>query len=77
MYASEIVNSIGDSQDERLMKQIHEFVVRNSEVGVPRAELMRKFKLDSRRADLLLTTLAQRRMITLNQSSGQPRYYGE
>jgi hypothetical protein len=76
MYASEIVNSIGDSQDERVMKQIHEFVLNTGELGVTRAEIMRRYKLDSRRAELLLTTLSQRHSIVANSTSGQPRYYG-
>lgn len=76
MYASEIVNSIGDSQDERVMTQIHEFVVNSGTLGVTRAEIMRRYKLDSRRAELLLTTLLQRRSILANQVSGQPRFIG-
>lgn len=76
-YANEIVNSIGDSQDERVMKQIQEFVAGTRELGVTRAEIMRKFKLDSRRADLLLTTLSQRSLIAMTHVSGQPRYFGE
>lgn len=77
MYASEIVNSIGDSQDERVMNQILAFVVKTGKLGVSRADIMKKFKLDSRRAELLITTLSQRHSIVLNSSSGQPRYYGE
>lgn len=77
MYASEIVNSIGDSQDERLMKLIQEFVVGTGRLGVTRAEIMRRYKLDSRRAELLLTTLIQRQSVHTNSTSGLPRFYGE
>lgn len=76
MYASEIVNGIGKSNDERLMDKIVDFVSGTKEVGVSRAEIMRKYKLDSKRADLLLTTLVQRRVIWLNTNHGQPKYFG-
>ena len=76
MYASEIVNSIGDSQDERVMNQIFEFVTGTGKLGVTRAEIMRRYKLDSRRAELFLTTLLQRKLIFSNQVNGQPRFVG-
>jgi len=76
MYASEIVNSIGDSQDERLMTQIHDFITHTGKLGVTRAELMRRYKLDSRRAELLFTTLLQRKMMFSHSVNGQPRFFG-
>jgi len=75
-YASEIVNSIGDSQDERVMKQIVDFVNIAGKLGVTRAEIMRRYKLDAKRTDLLLSTLLQRQVLAFSKAGGQPRYYG-
>lgn len=75
-YANEIVNSIGDTQDERIIKQIADFVTSTGELGVTRAEIMRRYKLDSKRAELLLSTMLQRQTIILSRGGGQPRYFG-
>jgi Protein of unknown function (DUF3987) len=76
IYASEIVNGIGKNQDERVMDKIIDYVVNAGKIGVSRADIMRRYRLDSRRAELLLTTLTQRRNIFTNQYQGQPRYFG-
>lgn len=76
MYASEIVNGIGKSQDERTIDQIVKFVEESGSMGAGRSDIMRKFRLDSRRAELLLTTISQRRLLFINQFQGQPRYVG-
>lgn len=76
VYASEIVNGVGKSQDERTIDQIVKFVEESGSIGVGRSDIMRKFRLDSRRAELLLTTINQRRLLFINQFQGQPRYVG-
>lgn len=65
MYASEIVNSVGKTQDERLMDKIYLTIQSANHVGVPRAELMKMFMLDKNRADLLLHTMEQRMLIKM------------
>ena len=63
-YASEIVNGIGKSYDERLIDRIAAFVA-TSRLGVPRDEIMNMFRLDVKKADLLLRTMEQRRLLVL------------
>lgn len=75
-YASEIVNGIGKTHDERTIDKIVEFVTNAGRSGAARSDIMRKFTLDSKRAELLLSTITQRRLLFLNSTSGQPRYYG-
>jgi len=76
IYASEIVNGIGKSHDERVMDKIVEYVQSSGKIGVARADIMKRYRLDHRRAELLLTTMTQRRVIFMNQYQGQPRYFG-
>jgi len=76
VYANEIVSSIGKSNDERTIDKIMEFVVNAGINGVSRSDIMRAFHLDSRRAELLLTTIIQRRLVFVSHFSGQPRYVG-
>lgn len=72
-YASEVVNGIGKTYDERLIDQIYLYIRRN-EGGASRAELMTVFQLDVRRADLLFGTMLQRNMVFLLEVAGQKRY---
>lgn len=72
-YASEIVNGIGKSSDERLIDRIYT-TIRDSRMGVSRAELMTMYRLDVKRADMLFTTMTQRNMIYVIEVSGQKRY---
>lgn len=72
-YASEIVNGIGKSHDERLIDRIMDFV-RVSESGVSRAELMNLFLLDMKRADLIFGTMIQRNLVFAMEVGGQKRY---
>jgi hypothetical protein len=76
VYASEIVNGVGKSQDERTIDQIQEVVLATGTSGMSRSELMRMFKLDSRRAELILSTMVQRRILYASHVNGQPRYVG-
>lgn len=76
MYVSEIVGGIGKSQDERMIDKIVEFVSSHKSMGAGRSDIMRKFKLDARRAELLLTTIVQRRLLFTTSFQGQPRYVG-
>jgi len=75
-YASEIVSGVGKSPDERTMDAIIDMVVKSDKIGVDRSAIMRQFKLDAKRADLLLTTIVQRRLVMVIQLAGQPRYVG-
>lgn len=76
VYANEIVSNIGKSNDERTIDKIMEFVLDASVGGVSRSDIMRAFHLDSRKAELLLTTIVQRRLVFVSHFSGQPRYVG-
>jgi len=75
-YGSEIVNGVGKSNDERLMDQIMVFINKSGQLGVSRAEIMRKFSLDSKKAELVFSTITQRRLVIITQYKGQPRYIG-
>jgi hypothetical protein len=77
VYASEMVNGIGKSSDERMIDAIVDFSIQAGPMGVGRSDIMRKFRLDSRRAELLLTTINQRRLLFLSSFGGQPRYVGK
>ena len=76
IYASEIVNGIGKSQDERLIDKIVNYATEAGRMGVSRSDIMRKFMLDSKRADLIMTTIIQRRLLFSINLHGQPRYHG-
>ena len=73
IHISEIVNGIGRSNDERLINTIYDFAHDCTE-GTTRAELMRKFLLDMRRADLILGTMFQRKLLYMVGEGGQKRY---
>lgn len=72
-YASEIVNGIGKTFDERLIDQIMNYV-RKNESGASRAELMTLFSLDVKRADLIFGTMIQRNMVYALDVGGLKRY---
>lgn len=72
-YASEIVNGIGKTFDERLIDQIMTYV-RKNDSGASRAELMTLFSLDFKRADLIFGTMIQRNMVYALDIGGQKRY---
>jgi hypothetical protein len=73
MYASEIINGVGKTYDERLIDKLYTYISQNPS-GVTRAELMRVFRLDVRRADLLFGTMTQRNMVNRMDVHGQPKY---
>lgn len=75
-YGSEIVNGIGKSHDERTIDQIMVFISRSGQLGVSRSDIMRKFSLDSKKAELYFSTITQRRLVLVTQHNGQPRYIG-
>lgn len=75
-YASDVVQGIGKSQDERMIDQIVDFVYKGGKLGITRAEIMRKFRLDAKRTELLMTTILQRRILVASQIGGHPRYIG-
>lgn len=72
-YASEIVSGIGKTFDERLMDRIMAYI-RSSPTGSSRAELMRAFSLDIKRADILFGTLVQRKLVYVLDVAGNKRY---
>jgi hypothetical protein len=76
-YASEMVNGIGKSQDERMIDSIVDFVINAGPLGVGRSDILRKFSLDAKRGELLLTTINQRRLVFVSSFGGQPRYVGK
>ena len=65
-YAQEIMAEVGKSKEERKLDAILEYVNERSRRGykVQRSTLMQKFKLYTREADIILTTLEQRGMIS-------------
>lgn len=71
-YGSEIVNNLGKSGDERLLDKIVQFV-RGSADGSSRGEIMNVFRLDAKRADLLLKTMEQRQMLLTVEINGERR----
>lgn len=73
MYASEIINGVGKTYDERLIDKLYAYISQNP-TGVTRAELMRVFRLDMKRADLLFGTMTQRNMVNRMEVHGQPKY---
>lgn len=72
-YASEIINGVGKTYDERVIDKIFSYVG-SSTSGVTRAELMKVFRLDMKRADLMFGTMVQRNMIYRLEVSGQTKY---
>lgn len=72
-YASEIVNGIGKTYDERLIDRIMDYI-RVNESGASRAELMNIFRLDMKRADLIFGTMIQRNLVFAMEIGGQKRY---
>lgn len=71
-YASEVVNGVGKTYDERLIDRIYTYLGNSS--GITRAELMKAFQLDLKRADLIFGTMRARNLIYQMDVSGQPRY---
>lgn len=76
VYASEIVNGVGKSADERMIDDIMEIILKAGINGVARSNIMRIFKLDAKRTELLMSTIVQRRLAFQSSMSGQPRYVG-
>ena len=72
-YASEIVNGVGKTYDERLIDRIMRYIT-NNPLGVTRAELMSMYHLDMKRADMLFGTMLQRNMIYSIEVNGQRKY---
>lgn len=75
-YVSEVVNGIGKTADERTIDRIVEFVKATEGASVGRSDIMRMFRLDSKRAELIMSTIVQRRLVRVVQIGGQPRYVG-
>jgi hypothetical protein len=73
-YATEMVSSIGKSQDERLIDQVFKLIASSKGTGLARAEIMKRFRMDSKKADLIFTTMLQRKLIIQVSMAGQPRY---
>lgn len=75
-HVVEIVDNLGLTSDERLMQQIANDVA--SSPGVSRAELMRKYRLSSRAAEAIFSTLEQRGLIGRKTKQGAGvQYYSE
>jgi hypothetical protein len=75
IYASEIVNGIGLSNDERTIEAITKTIHNAGDLGVPRSKLMTMYKLTAKRAELLFTTMEQRRLVRRISTHGEPRYF--
>lgn len=75
-YANDVVQGVGKSQDERMIDQIVDFVYKGGKLGISRSEIMKHFRLDAKRTELLMTTILQRRILVAGQFGGQPRYIG-
>src|SRR6185369_5588336 len=75
-YVSEVVQGIGKSADERMIDLIVDCIIQGGKLGVSRSEIMRKFRIDAKRMELLMSTIIQRRIVYTAQVSGQPRYIG-
>src|SRR5258706_2767616 len=74
-YVSDVVQGIGKSADERMLDAIVEFVTKGGTLGLPRSEIMRHFRLDAKRMELLMTTAIQRKVIRISLGK-EPRYIG-
>lgn len=72
-YASEIVNGVGKTYDERIMDRLYR-AISASTTPVPRGELMRIYQLDYKRADLLFRTMEQRGIIMMVNENGIKGY---
>lgn len=75
-YVSDVVQGIGKSQDERMIDRIVDYIIRGGKLGISRSEIMKHFKLDAKRMELLMTTIIQRRIVMTSSYQGQPRYVG-
>jgi hypothetical protein len=75
VYASEIVNGIGLSHDERIIEAITKTVSDSGDLGVSRSTVMKMYKLSAKRAELLFTTMEQRRLVRKVSLRGEPRYF--
>lgn len=74
-FANEVINGVGKTFDERLIDRIFD-TVNSTDMGVTRAELMNKYKIDARRADIVFRTIEQRRMLGWKDIGGERRYNG-
>lgn len=62
-YVSEIVNGVGKNYDERLIDAIIIKLHEAGDFGLTRAQLMKEYTMDVRRADLIFATMEQRGII--------------
>jgi hypothetical protein len=75
VYASEIVNGIGLSNDERTIEAIVKTITNAGDLGIPRSRIMSIYKLTAKRAELLFSTMEQRRLVRKVSARGEPRYF--
>jgi hypothetical protein len=75
VYSSEIVNGIGLSHDERIIEAIVKTISNSGDLGVPRSKIMSIYKLSAKRAELLFSTMEQRRLVRKVSTRGEPRYF--
>jgi hypothetical protein len=70
-YSFEVASNAGKSGEERRLDAIAKFIIDNP--GTPRHSVMRRFRLTSTAAENILTTLAQRSVITRqkNKANGE------
>lgn len=73
-YANDVVNSVGKSENERLMEtMLHE--IKNSTTGKTRHELMREHRLSKKAANELFDTMEQRQWIDGTSYGRDIRYH--
>lgn len=74
IYASEVVNGIGLTNDERTIESILKMIANAGSMGLSRSRIMSTLKLTAKRAETLFATMEQRRMVRKVPSRGEPRY---
>jgi len=73
-YVTDVVSGIGKSQDERLIDQILKLINSSKENGLARSDIMKHFRMDSKKAELIFSTMTQRKLVVAIQIAGQSRY---
>lgn len=65
-YTAEVLDKIGETAEEKEMMRIHSYI--STHPGCLRSEVMQRFAMNARKADVVLITLEQRDLITRNKT---------
>ena len=76
-YATEIIDGIDTSSLERIIEGIYKMLLRRGDNGATRSAIMRTYKLTSRDANSIFSTMEDRNMIDVTRSGQTVTYFAK